>query len=33
VEDHEVEIVLERGVVADVQARVRRTHPSHPERV
>lgn len=32
VEDHEVEIVLERGVVADVRARIRRTHPSHPER-
>jgi hypothetical protein len=31
VEDHEVEIVLRGGVVRDVQARVRRRHPSHPE--
>lgn len=31
VEDHEVEIVLRDGVVRDVQARVRRRHPSHPE--
>jgi hypothetical protein len=29
-EHHEVEIVLDRGVVADVQARVRRTHPASP---
>jgi hypothetical protein len=31
VEDHEVEIVLRAGVVRDVQARVHRRHPSHPE--
>jgi len=31
VEDHEVEIVLRGGVVRDVQARVRRRHPTHPE--
>lgn len=31
VEHHEVEIALERGVVQDVQARVRRTHLSAPE--
>ncbi len=31
VEDHDVEIVLRDGVVRDVQARVRRRHPSHPE--
>jgi hypothetical protein len=31
IEDHEVEIVLRDGVVRDVQARVRRRHPSHPE--
>ena len=31
VEHHEVELVLERGVVQDVQARVRRTHLAQPE--
>ncbi len=31
VEHHEVEITLERGVVRDVQARVRRTHLAEPE--
>jgi hypothetical protein len=31
VEDHEVEIALRAGVVRDVQARVHRRHPSHPE--
>jgi hypothetical protein len=31
VEHHEVEITLERGVVQDVQARVRRTHLTDPE--
>jgi hypothetical protein len=30
VENHEVEIEVDRGVVADVQARVRRTHPPNP---
>lgn len=32
-EHHEVEITLDRGVVQDVQARVRRTHLSQPEDV
>ncbi|HET9489342.1 MAG TPA: hypothetical protein VFR64_06280 [Methylomirabilota bacterium] len=31
VEDHEVEIALRDGVVRDVQARVRRRHPTHPQ--
>jgi hypothetical protein len=31
VEHHEVEIELERGVVRDIHARVRRTHASHPD--
>ena len=31
VEDHEVEIELHRGVVRDIQARVRRTHPPSPD--
>jgi hypothetical protein len=31
VEHHEVEIELHRGVVRDIQARVRRTHPSSPD--
>ena len=30
VEQHDVEIELERDVVRDVQARVRRTHPADP---
>ncbi|PYN71937.1 MAG: hypothetical protein DMD96_35365, partial [Candidatus Rokuibacteriota bacterium] len=30
VEHHEVEITLERNVVQDVQARVRRTHLARP---
>jgi hypothetical protein len=30
VEHHEVEIDVDRGVVADVQARIRRTHPPSP---
>lgn len=31
VEHHQVEIELHRGVVRDVQARVRRTHPTSPD--
>jgi hypothetical protein len=31
VEHHEVELVLERGIVQDVQARVRRAHLAQPE--
>ncbi len=31
VEHHEVEIALEHGVVRDIQARVRRTHPARPD--
>jgi hypothetical protein len=31
VEHHEVEIELHRGVVRDIQARVRRTHPARPD--
>jgi hypothetical protein len=31
VEHHEVEIALERGIVQDVQARVRRTHLAQPD--
>jgi hypothetical protein len=31
VEDHEVEIALDRDVVGDIQARVRRTRLQHPE--
>jgi hypothetical protein len=31
VEHHEVELVLERGIGQDVQARVRRAHLAQPE--